>query len=77
MFQFQFNSILLPFLLLLSNFRVSEPFAFQSVAVVRKNFTGEFDELRGKKYCHPGFNTNQYWTDRVLKVSDLFDRLAV
>ncbi|KAI5740351.1 hypothetical protein M8J76_002947 [Diaphorina citri] len=47
--------------------RLSEPFAFQSVAVVRKNFTGEFDELRGKKYCHPGFNTNQYWTDRVLK----------
>uniref|UniRef100_A0A8D8RA50 Transferrin n=1 Tax=Cacopsylla melanoneura TaxID=428564 RepID=A0A8D8RA50_9HEMI len=47
--------------------KLSEPFAFQSVAVVRQNFTGEFDELRGKKYCHPGFNTNQYWTDRVLK----------
>lgn len=45
-----------------------DPFAFQTVAVVRKNFSGDFEQLRGKKYCHPGFNTNQYWTDRVLKV---------
>lgn len=47
--------------------KLGEPFAFESVAVVKKNFTGDFEELRGKKYCHPGFNTNQYWTDRVLK----------
>jgi hypothetical protein len=43
-------------------------FQFETVAVVRDDFHGTLEALRGKKFCHPGFSESQLWTDRVLKV---------
>ncbi|XP_063216183.1 transferrin-like [Bacillus rossius redtenbacheri] len=46
-------------------------FKFESVALVRANHSGGLAGLRGKNYCHPGFQRTQYWTDRVLKEFEL------
>jgi hypothetical protein len=46
-----------------------ENFQFETVAIVEdENFRGNLGDLKGKKFCHPGFNRPQVWTDRVLKV---------
>ncbi|KAK5649219.1 hypothetical protein RI129_000248 [Pyrocoelia pectoralis] len=37
------------------------------VVLVRKTHTGGLRNLRGKKYCHPGFKFNQIATDFILK----------
>lgn len=47
--------------------KLNESFAFQTVAVVKSSFNGDFANLQGKNYCHPGFEAGQTWTDRVLK----------
>lgn len=46
-----------------------EPFAFQSVAIVRKDHTGGLNNLRGVDFCHPGlhYERHQLWTEKVLK----------
>lgn len=46
----------------------AEPFAFETVAIVKQDYPGLLDNLKGKKFCHPGFSDSQLWTDRVLKV---------
>lgn len=43
-------------------------FQFETVAVVKDTFPGSLKELKGKKYCHPGFSKSQLWSDRILKV---------
>ncbi|XP_031337802.1 transferrin-like isoform X2 [Photinus pyralis] len=40
---------------------------FAVVVLVRKTHTGGLKNLRGKKYCHPGFKFNHIVTDFVLK----------
>lgn len=37
------------------------------VVVVRSSFTGNLNDLKGKKYCHPGFAGHPAWTPRLLK----------
>lgn len=54
----------------------AESFAFQTVAVVKSSFNGDFANLQGKNYCHPGFEAGQTWTDRVLKVINDFKSAA-
>ncbi|KAL0270321.1 UNVERIFIED_CONTAM: hypothetical protein PYX00_007775 [Menopon gallinae] len=44
-----------------------EKFAFETVAVVHKNFTGGLSGLQNSTYYHPGFTQGRYWSDRVLK----------
>ncbi|CAF4946819.1 unnamed protein product [Pieris macdunnoughi] len=46
----------------------SEPFAFESVAVVSSNHTGGLEGLRGGRYCHPGLDEPELrWSPRVSK----------
>jgi len=45
-----------------------EIFHFETVAIVKDDFPGNLQALRGKKFCHPGFIKPQFWSDRVLKV---------
>ncbi|KAK3914575.1 Transferrin [Frankliniella fusca] len=47
--------------------RANEPFAFETVVVVKADYTGLLSGLKDKKFCHPGFSDSQIWTDRVLK----------
>lgn len=47
--------------------RLNEPFAFETVVVVKADYTGLLSGLKDKKFCHPGFSDSQIWTDRVLK----------
>lgn len=51
------------------NERLSEPFDFQSVAIVRSEYAGGFDGLRGVDFCHPGlhYERHQRWTEKFLK----------
>lgn len=42
-------------------------FQFETVAVVREDFPGSLNALKGKNFCHPGFSKSQLWSDRVLK----------
>jgi hypothetical protein len=43
-------------------------FQFETVAVVKESFPGSLQNLKGKKFCHPGFSKTQIWSDRILKV---------
>ncbi|XP_055390360.1 uncharacterized protein LOC129619238 [Condylostylus longicornis] len=56
--------------------RQSEFSDFESVVIVRKNHKDGFSGLKGKKYCHPGFNynPNEKWSERFLKQ---FERTVV
>lgn len=47
--------------------RLNEPFAFETVAVVKADFSGLLGGLKNKSLCHPGFSDSQLWTPRVLK----------
>jgi len=48
--------------------RDNEHFQFETVAIVEKEiFHGKLHDLKGTKFCHPGFNKPQVWSDRVLK----------
>lgn len=61
--------------------RLDHEFAFQTVVVVKANYTGGLGALTNSAYCHPGFSRSQYWTDQVLKVSllqfDFNDQLSI
>lgn len=45
-----------------------QEYAFQTVVVVKANYSGGLAGLNNTAYCHPGFSRAQYWTDHVLKV---------
>ncbi|XP_014209303.1 transferrin-like [Copidosoma floridanum] len=49
--------------------KIDKSFEFESVVVIRRNFTqkGEDLGLVGSTYCHPGFSKSQLWNDHVLK----------
>lgn len=49
--------------------RLTEPFDFQSVAVVRSDHTGGLANLRGVDFCHPGLHYERHtrWSERFLK----------
>ncbi|KAJ8667093.1 hypothetical protein QAD02_008755 [Eretmocerus hayati] len=47
-----------------------EPYQFQTVVVVTRNYTAKensFGGLIGAGYCHPGFGKSQIWSDFVMK----------
>lgn len=55
-----------------------QPYIYETVAVVRKDFEGPLANLRGKSLCHPGIIRSARMTDSVLKVSIvLFSELTV
>ncbi|GLV43632.1 Transferrin 3 [Carabus blaptoides fortunei] len=41
--------------------------SFQAVVLVKNDYNGGIEGLRGKKYCHPGFDYHELWTPRMLK----------
>ncbi|CAG9789827.1 unnamed protein product [Diatraea saccharalis] len=48
--------------------RITNPFAFEAVALVPNNHTNGFEGLRGGRYCHPGLGaTSMRWSPRVLR----------
>ncbi|KAJ9575280.1 hypothetical protein L9F63_025763 [Diploptera punctata] len=47
--------------------RETAKFKFETVAVIKGDFSGPLTNLKGKNFCHPGFSSSQIWTDRVLK----------
>lgn len=42
---------------------------FESVVIVRNDYTGGLNGLRGATFCHPGlvYNKQQRWSERFLK----------
>uniref|UniRef100_V5I8N4 Transferrin n=1 Tax=Anoplophora glabripennis TaxID=217634 RepID=V5I8N4_ANOGL len=44
----------------------SEHPAYETAIIVRKPFDGGFENLRGKRFCHPGFRHNELVTKFVL-----------
>jgi hypothetical protein len=55
--------------------RIRQPYDYQSVVVVRDTFEEGLDNLKGKKFCHPGlhYSKTDRWTERFLKH---FERLV-
>lgn len=49
--------------------RLNDPYAFETVVLVRSSVNGGILGLQGKSYCHPGFTNTKLWTDPVVKVS--------
>ncbi|XP_054262165.1 transferrin-like isoform X2 [Macrosteles quadrilineatus] len=52
--------------------RITDPYAFQAVAVVKSTYGGTLSSLRGSNFCHPGFAPGGLWTDSVLKHFERF-----
>ncbi|KAJ0169835.1 hypothetical protein K1T71_014441 [Dendrolimus kikuchii] len=51
---------------------LTQPYAYESVAIVPNNHTGGLDGLRGGRYCHPGMDEQDLrWSPRVLKTLEL------
>ncbi|KAL4718976.1 hypothetical protein ACJJTC_010176, partial [Scirpophaga incertulas] len=45
-----------------------EPYAFETVAVIRNDFGDGIEGQRGGRYCHPGLGaTDMRWSPRVLR----------